>query len=235
MVGKLDKAHEWIVRAVRAILPIPQMEGASTYTERYSAIPQFIDVFQKLRKTIDGADKSKQRCLYEHAKNYLGDENDRGASIMSRAQALLIAQTFFGAFLAFGTGIMGRTESFRGWLALVLILLLIYTVTLVLLLTFNALRATAGLRYPRIGTSDLVSAFQGTNERLIKELALLTLDNYRVASIVNTWRMTHLQRAQECLGRIVVALALLVGVVFWAVITQEPPAAYFHWIIAAGQ
>ena len=226
------KVGERLAATIRAVLPIPQIESAEAYTKRYSSIPQFDEVFQKLRRTVTKCGLSKQQHLYEHAKKYLGDEDDRATSIMGRAQALLIAQTFFGAFLAFATGILGRTETFRGWLALILILLLSYTITLVLLLTFNAIRATAGLPYPRIGTSDLEAAFKRNEKHLIRELALLTLNNYRVASIVNTWRITHLRYAQECLGRIVIALALLVGVVFWAAIVHPPRD--LQWIGGAG-
>jgi len=61
---------------------------------------------------------------------------------------------------------------------------------------------------------------------MTRDLALQTLINYRTAIIVNDWRMEHLHNAQRCVGRIVLALALLLSGVFWAV-TAQPPAYSF--------
>jgi hypothetical protein len=175
---------------------------------------------KSLEKSAEHATLKNLRELHAHALRCELAEQERGNSITSRAQALLVAQTFFGALLAFSTAIIGRTELFSGWLLFALVTLLAYALLLVILLTLNALRATSGLRYPRIGTSDLLQWLPKTEAQLIRGLATNTLTNYREAAIVNTWRSMHLSDAQVCLRNIVFALAALVVIVFSAGISS---------------
>src|SRR5262249_26874722 len=139
----------------RKIFPFPHRGTASSFAEQYKKHPDFDKNVRALRDAaVAGvSDKDKQKQLYEHAKAYLKDENDRGASSIGRAQALLIAQTFFGTFLAFGTGLISQKDIFHDWRGYVLMGLLCYIVLLVLLQAFNALKATGTLNYERIGST----------------------------------------------------------------------------------
>jgi hypothetical protein len=217
----------------RTVFPFPEWTSDSAYIAKYKKAPGFETNFTDL---VTGAraqtEKENQKQLYEHAKAYLKDETDRGASIIARAQALLIAQTFFGTFLAFGTGLIGQKDLFNGLFrdvgGYVLVGLLGYIALLVLLQTINALRATGALNYPRIGTSELRAVVGLTECEMIRELALKTLQNYRDAAIVNTWRVIHLKYAQQCLANTAIALAFLVGAVFYLTVVRDPPPPFLQ-------
>jgi hypothetical protein len=103
-----------------------------------------VDAAKSLEEKAGRAELKNLKELHAHALRYELAEQERGNSIAGRAQALLVAQTFFSALLAFSTAIIGRNELFNGWLLLALVVLLGYTIFLVILLTLNALRATSG-------------------------------------------------------------------------------------------
>jgi hypothetical protein len=211
---------ECLTALIRSVIPFPALQSQEGYVRQHSSLAN-ADAARNLEKKAEFTNLKKNEHLLAHAIRYELAEQDRGSSISNRAQALLVAQTFFGVLLAFSTAIVGRAELFVGWLFGSLVILLGYTLLLVILLTINALRATSGLRYRRTGTSDLIVLLSKRESKLVAGLATSTLANYRHAGIVNTWRSMHLTFAQMCLRNIVFALAALVVVVFSAVISAE--------------
>jgi hypothetical protein len=210
-----------VISLVRMALPFPQLESVSRYIKRYSAIPNYAENFSALEAESRGGDIEQQKELLAHALRYMLDEDARAASIIGRAQALLVAQTFFGVLLAFGTAMIGRAEIFTGHWLTGLLCMLGYLIAVVVLLTFNALRATRGLDYVRIGSSDLRKMISMKERLLVNNLALLTLQSYRHAHIVNTWRAIHLRYAQTCLAIITILLGLLVSFLLFSIVTHR--------------
>jgi hypothetical protein len=211
--SKIVKFIRNIVEFIRnQVFPIPG-KSAESYTRRYED-KDFFAAFESLEEIARGIGIEQSDYLLSHAQKYLSEEDDRGGSIMSRAQALLVAQTFIGALSAFGTLTFGDSAIFENWGVFVFPILITYTLILAVLLTINALRAISGLAYRRIGTSDLVQWLPKTRHVLVRNMALLTLSNYRHANILNTWRSNHLGYAQTCIRNIVLALTLLVAFVF---------------------
>lgn len=216
-----------IMALVRSALPLPQLESAQHYIKRYSSVPSYAENFEALEDESRSSGLEQQKELLAHAQRYMSDEEARAASIIGRAQALLIAQTFFGVLLASGTAIIGRTEIFTDQRLIVLLWVIGYLIVVVVLLTFNALRATAGLNYLRVGTSDLKNMISMKERLLVNNLALLTLRSYRHAHIVNTWRATHLRYAQTCLAIIILLLGLLVSFLLFIIVTHRNGAIDF--------
>lgn len=211
---------EYLIALTRSVIPFPALQSQEDYVKQHSVLAN-AEAARSLETKADSTGLKNNEHLLAHAIRYELAEQDRGSSISNRAQALLVAQTFFGALLAFSTAIVGRADLFVGWLFGSLVILLGYTLLLVILLTINALRATSGLRYRRTGTSDLIVLLSKSESALVAGLATSTLANYRYAGIVNTWRSMHLTFAQTCLRNIVFALAVLVVVVFTAVTAAE--------------
>lgn len=223
---------------LREVFPLPLLQGSTSYVNEHTAKANF-QAISALESAATKSSPDNIKELLAHSLRYIGDEQDRGASIMSRGQALLIAQTFFGALLAFITAIIGRAEIFSGYFLAALTALLAFTLILVVLLTVNALRATQLIAYRKMGTTDLLKWIETPAGTFSKCLALETLVNYRQASIVNSWRATHLAYAQMCLRNIVFALAMLVVVVFAAIVLAQGskgsasninPAPPLNWI-----
>jgi hypothetical protein len=160
----------------------------------------------------------------EYAEKYVEEEEGRETSIISRAQALLVSQTLLGALLALLTALMGHADIVDGWKTYFLLGLLAYTVLQILLLTFNALRATAGLavRYP--GLSPLIRWMPEGERLLQKNMALASIETYWDLNISNTWRANHFMLAQRCLRNIIIALALLVCMLLTVVFLTNAPS-----------
>lgn len=208
-------------KALKNVVPFFEYQSQDRYVEDYlraANVKAASDLERKARRIS----ANKAKALLEHAVRYEGAEQDRGNSITARAQALLVAQTFFGVLLAIATALVGRPDSFTGWLFVLAVTLLGYTLILIVLLTVYALRATAGLRYRRTSTPDILRWMPHSEPQLLGNLATSSLANYRHAAIVNTWRSEHLTMAQTCLRNIVFALAGLVVVAFLAVVQTGP-------------
>ena len=198
---------------IREILPWPEWESAERYGERFAAGSEFRKKFEELEAACEKITGALSATLCEHAKGYLAIERDRATSIISRAQALLVSQTFFGILLTFGTAAMGHTITFHGWWLYTVATIVMYLVVQIILLSLNALRAISGLSYYRIGTSDLTKWVAEGDRTFEKRLALETLRSYRRATIANTWRIRHLEYAQACIRNIILSLGLLIAVV----------------------
>jgi hypothetical protein len=193
-----------------AFFPLPDFRTAENYRTKSSEDPRYGEIFRSLQTATRGASVEQQKHFCDYAQGYIAEQRDLTSSIISRAQGLLVAQTFLGALLALVTALMGHSEIIDGWRIYVLFVLLGYTIIQLVLLTMNALRATAGFSYPAPGVSPLIEWIPQREELLLKNMGLEFIKSYWGANIANTWRVNHLGLAQNCLRNIVFALALLV-------------------------
>jgi hypothetical protein len=201
---------EWPAKIFRACFPMPSFESADAYRVRIRQDPAYNERFAALEAATRWAKVEQQQHFCNFAQQYVDEQRDLTSSIIGRAQGLLIAQTFLGALLALVTALMGHSELFDGWTTYLLFALLAYTIVQLLLLTWNALRATAGLNYRSPGVSPLVEGTPEREELLLRRMGLEFIQSYWEANIANTWRVNHLGLAQNCLRNIVFALAGLV-------------------------
>jgi hypothetical protein len=194
------------------LFPVPSIESANAYRTRYSELPVYKERLAALEAATSQANLDQQKHFSEYAQQYLKAEEDRASSIISRAQALIIAQTYFGALLALATALMGHTEmigvSPMYFLGAVLAA---YTVLQLVLLTVNAIRATSGIGYSRPGVSALIKWAPKSEPLLLRNMGLEFIKSYYDANIANSWRVDQLGLAQKCIRNIVFALAFLVA------------------------
>jgi hypothetical protein len=114
--------------------------------------------------------------------------------------------------------LMGHAEIIAGWKTYLLVVLLGYIISQVLLLTFNALRSTAGLSVAYPGVSPLIKWVPEGERLLEKNMALALIKTYWELNISNAWRVSHYGLAQRCLRNIIVALAVLVAALLFVVL-----------------
>ncbi len=137
-------------------------------------------------------------------------EAARANSVLSRAQALLVAQAFLGALLSLGDTVVGHLEAFSFWRSSLLGIVALYLVIQTVLLTVSALRALSGVPFPAIGSSDLLAMLSSPADDIVRQMTLQMLLHYRTAANLNTWRFSHLSNAQTALRNTAIALAVLV-------------------------
>jgi hypothetical protein len=193
------------------LFPVPSIESANAYRTRYSQRAIYREQLASLEAATSQATLDQQKHFSEYAQQYLKGEEDRASSIISRAQALIIAQTYFGALLALATALMGHTEMIGGSPMYFLGAVLAYTVLQLVLLTVNAIRATSGIGYSLPGVSALIKWAPKSESLLLRNMGLETIESYYDANIANSWRVDQLGLAQKCIRNIVFALAFLVA------------------------
>ncbi len=199
-----------IKTAFFTVFPFPELKSAERYRTECSGNPAYDERLSALTVAAKGGGVEQQKHLCDYAEKYVANEQERATSIIARAQALLVAQTYFGALLALATALMGHTEFIDRPKIYVLGGLLGYIIFQILLLTLNAIRATSGLNYSAPGVTPLVDWMPKGEQLLLKHMGLELIKSYWQANIANTWRVNHLSLAQQCLRNIVFASALLV-------------------------
>ena len=214
----------WLKEVFFVFCPFPMMKSHDAYLDENRANPIFAKNFQALRDAAMGGSFERQNVFLDYAQKYVDEQEGRETSIIGRAQALLVSQTLLGALLALLTALIGHADIVDGWKTYLLFGLLAYTVLQILLLTFNALRATAGLavRYP--GLAPLIKWMPQGERLLQKNMALASIETYWDLNISNTWRANHFMWAQWCLRNIIIALAALVCM-FLTVVFQTNPSS----------
>jgi hypothetical protein len=201
----------WLKDIFFMAFPMPIGSSPDAYREETLQNPQYEEIFSSLEAATKEATINQQILFSDYAKRYVSEQQDMTASIISRAQALLVSQTLLGALLALVTALMGHTEIVAGWQMYALVALLGYTIIQVLLLTFNALRSTAGLRVAYPGVTPLIKWLPEGERLLEKNMALALIKTYWDLNISNAWRVSHYSLAQACLRNIIIALAVLVA------------------------
>ncbi|HEX5326343.1 MAG TPA: hypothetical protein VFW75_06720 [Acetobacteraceae bacterium] len=214
---------------MQAVFPLSLKARADPYLEQAEKDQTYKDNTAALRAEIPALPKDSADIVFAHAKDRLAGEHARQDSIISRAQALLVAQAVLSALLTVGGTALGHLEAFSGWRAWAICAVAFYVLVQTALLTVSALRAVGGLGYPAIATSTLLRAMATTADDLVRRLAVETLLNYRVATVLNSWRFIPLSMAQRALRNTALAFALLVLMTFgftlspWAGIPPPPP------------
>jgi hypothetical protein len=207
--------------------PLPQFKSPERYRIECSSNPAYDERLSALRDATKSAALEQQKHLCEYAEKYVASEQERATSIIARAQALLVAQTYFGALLALATALMGHTEFIGGQKTYFLGALLVYIIFQIVLLTLNAIRATSGLNYSAPGVTPLVDWMPKSELLFLRHMGLELIRSYWQANIANTWRVNHLSLAQKSLRNIVFASAFLV-LVLMIFVFQKPPAALYE-------
>jgi hypothetical protein len=208
----------WIKTFFSELFPSPVGRSPETYREQTLKDPRYGTIYSSLEDAAKVASIEQQKLFSDYAKRYVSEQQDMSGSIISRAQALLVSQTLLGALLALVTALMGHTEIVDGWKTYLLIVLLGYTIIQVVLLTFNALRCTAGLSVAYPGVSPLIQWIPEGERLLEKNMALALIKTYWELNISNAWRVSHYSLAQRCLRNIIVALAVLVSALLFVVL-----------------
>lgn len=208
----------WFQRIFFALFPFPVGSSPDGYRDQTLKDPQYQTIFSSLETATNGASAEQQQLFSDYAKRYVSEQQEMTTSIISRAQALLVSQTLLGALIALVTALMGHADIVDGWQVYPLIALLAYTIAQILLLTFNALRAMAGLRVAYPGISPLIEWIPKGERLLEKNMALAFIKTYWDLNISNAWRVNHYSLAQACLRNIIAALAVLVTVLLVALL-----------------
>jgi hypothetical protein len=158
-----------------------------------------------------------------NAKN--ADEASRQTSILTRAQNLFVALTFFGLLLTFGASFFTQATLLAKWELWVGFVFVVYILTQITIMIVNILRAIGPMGYPTTGSSDFTEWLaKPTDAGFYRAQGLLTLDHYRRAALNNNWRFEHLGRALKGLRNIVLALSGLILCIFVAGIEAPRPA-----------
>jgi hypothetical protein len=176
-----------------------------TRTERIGGFPQ--------RLTEDGA-----KVMNTLAKEAMAAEAAREGSVISRAQALLVAQAFLAAVLALGGASTFPGASVGGWAPWSVAALIAAIVVQAFLMTWCALRALRGAHHVRLSYGDyeaIVLADGKDSEARSEgaaeaEMAVRTLNIYRRTLIRNDDRFEHLELAQRGLRNTCFLLSALV-------------------------
>lgn len=174
-------------------------------TERIGEFPR--------RLTEDGA-----KVLNTLAKESMAAEAAREGSVITRAQALLVAQAFLAAVLALGGASTFPGASVGGWAPWAVAALMAAIVVQAFLMTWCALRALRGAHHVRLSYGDyeaIVLAdgkdIEGRAEGAAEaEMAARTLNIYRRTLIRNDDRFEHLELAQRGLRNTCFLLSALV-------------------------
>jgi hypothetical protein len=153
------------------------------------------------------------------------DEGSRHASVIGRAQGMLVALAIFGVLLTLGSSLFTQTMRLERPVLWGCVAIVVYIVSQMFFMVVNVLQAIGGVGYPRAGSSDLTKWLGAPDKKeFFRAQALLTLNHYRSAALNNSWRFMHLGDALSGLRNIVFALSLLILTLFIAGI-ETPPTA----------
>lgn len=213
---------DWMKRIGRGVFPFPMGTSAEVYRDR--ALKD--EIYAKLEAALEDATRTSSldeiKLFCEYAKRYVSEQQERSSSVISRSQTYLVSQTLVGALLALVTALMGHSDMIDGWKMWLLIAILGYSIIQILLLTVNALRATAGVSVEYPGVTPLIRWVPEGQRLLEKNMALKLIKTYWDLDISNSWRISHFGLAQACLRNIIIALTSLVVILVMVMIWSTP-------------
>lgn len=208
-----------LMHLLSSLFPTPVFSSADSYRDQALANPQYANLKTDLEVATHNGDLEHQKLFSEYAKAYVEEQHARAASIIARAQTLLVSQTLVGALLALATALIGHTDIVqRCGVKPLLIIFVGYTIIQILLLTINALRATAGLNVAYPGVTPLIQWLPEEERLFQRNMSLELIKTYWDIDISNTWRANHFRFAQVCLRNIIFALVFLVVILVAAVV-----------------
>jgi hypothetical protein len=215
--------REWLCHVWSEAFPLSGEGNPTRYVTAAEGNPIFAANTTALGTRILALPRAEADLIQSYAKDQLAAEHSRADSILSRAQALLVAEAFLSALLSLGGTIIGHLDTFGGWRGYSLGVVTGYLVIQTLLLTAGALRAIRGRDFPAISSSELLAVLPTGADGIVREMSLRMLLNYRTSTNLNTWRFIQLGNAQTALRNTTVALAVLVILTF-AFSVLFPPA-----------
>jgi hypothetical protein len=207
------------------LFPIPIWKSAESYRTAALANPRYAQLRTQLENATGPATLTVQTLFTDYASGYVEEQHARAASIIARAQTLLVSQTLVGALLALATALIGHSDIVdqRGVMP-ALLTFVAYTIIQILILTINALRATAGLSVAYPGVAPLIAGVPQGDLLFQRHMGLEFINTYWDLDVSNTWRANHFRLAQACLRNIIFALAFLVVILVAAVFHTGPEA-----------
>ncbi len=200
----------WLRPLWYEVFPFWLQSNAERYGQEAASNPDFAANTTALQARIPDMGRNEVDLIHAYAKGRMDAEAARANSVLSRAQALLVAQAFLGALLSLGGTVVGHLEAFSFWRSSLLGIVALYLVIQTVLLTVSALRALSGVPFPAIGSSDLLAMLSSPADDIVRQMTLQMLLHYRTAANLNTWRFSHLSNAQTALRNTAIALAVLV-------------------------
>jgi hypothetical protein len=203
-------------RIVDEIIPLHWGESPQDHAKALFANPDFKRNVAVLTDTAQAtSDPERLKEFRDIAKGRYNEETTRQASIMSRAQGLLIVLAFFGALAAFGTSLLTATAQISPWLLWLCFVCVAFIVLQMAIMVFNTLAAIRGIHYPVAGSSDFTDWLKQPDQAAFyRAEALLTLEHYRHAVMNNNWRFGRLDHALKGLRNIVLVLGILILALF---------------------
>jgi hypothetical protein len=160
-------------------------------------------------------DPSVLKELRDVAAAKLKSEDDRQASITTRAQSLFTTLTLFGFVLTFGVTLLTTTSAISRESMVVCCPVALYVIIQIGLIVDNILSAVGGIATDTTGSSDLASwAKRNSVADVHRAQALLYLDHDRRHSLTNTWRFKKLACAFRGFRNIVFSLCLFALILF---------------------
>lgn len=221
------KIAKFIGNLCHEIFPISWFRPAGEFAAKTLDSESSKARVEALKSAADSAtDENVLKEFRDIANAWIADEGSRHASVIGRAQGLLVALAIFGVLLTLGSSLFAQTAHLERPVLWGCVAIVAYIVSQMTFMVLNVLRTIGGVGYPRAGASDL-TAWLGMPDKngFLRAQGLLTLDHYRIAALNNTWRFSHLRDALKGLRNIVFALGILILTVFISGILKPPPAS----------
>ncbi|MGA3017886.1 MAG: hypothetical protein ABSF62_12265 [Bryobacteraceae bacterium] len=159
-------------------------------------------------------DEAVLKELRDIATAKVRSEEERQASITTRAQGLFAALTLFGFVLAFAATLLTTSTVISRAAMITCGLIAFYAVVQVVVMVINILQATGGIGAKTAGSSDLASWAEKKVANYYRAQALAYLGYYRRHSLTNTWRFTRLEDAVRGVRNTVVSLGIFALTLF---------------------
>ncbi len=191
----------WLRPLWYEVFPFWLQSNAERYGQEAASNPDFAANTTALQARIPDMGRNEVDLIHAYAKGRMDAEAARANSVLSRAQALLVAQAFLGALLSLGGTVVGHLEAFSFWRSSLLGIVALYLVIQTVLLTVSALRALSGVPFPAIGSSDLLAMLSSPADDIVRQMTLQMLLHYRTAANLNTWRFSHFEQRADRLAQ----------------------------------
>jgi hypothetical protein len=153
-------------------------------------------------------DEAVLKELRDIATAKVRSEEERQASITTRAQGLFAALTLFGFILTFAATLLTTSTVISRVAMIICGSIAFCAVVQVVALVFNILQAIGGIGATTAGSSDLASWAEKRAANYYRAQALAYLGYYRRHSLTNTWRFRKLEDAVTGVRNIVILLSI---------------------------
>jgi hypothetical protein len=217
----------WVTRASfwYQLFPWRRTATPDEYAERGINNPEQQKNIEALATAVgEATDAAVLEELRDIATAKVKSEDDRQASITTRAQGLFAALTLFGFVLTFAATLLTTTSVVSRAATVICGLIALYVVAQVVVVMANILHAIGGIGTRAAGSSDLACWAKMNAADFYRAQALAYLDYYRWHSLTNTWRFTQLENAVRGVRNIVFSLGVFaLTLLAFAIFKPEMP------------